>query len=45
MTDVLKAQIIESLSNCEDESLLDFILKLLIFEDGDQLLDAGIAVS
>ena len=33
MTEALKAQIIDALNTCEDESLLDLILKLLIFED------------
>lgn len=32
MTDLLKAQIIEQLENCDDPDLLDLVLKLLIAE-------------
>lgn len=33
MTDLLKSQITEKLKTCNDDELLDLILKLLIFED------------
>ena len=42
MTDLLKQQITEQLQICSDADLLDFILKLLVAEGGNEQLNAGI---